>query len=164
MRARDILKDFLIETFSAPADADVKEGIFSDIYGTLLKKAPQEGGLMFSQPAPYVIDQPYYDFLLWAHGQGIPVTLVSSEVGRAKRDLTTAGCAPELLATLSDKISVYMGSDKPFEVIIDDSLILEPSVIFINPTLPKFRQFVATCQYKNPGISRPADLPRPPGP
>lgn len=149
MRARDVLKDFVSR--SSGNDGALREGIFSDIYGTLIVHEE--------------LNRPYYDFLLWARSQNIPVTLTSSDPGRAVRDLRKLGCDENLVTTMRDKFHLFDARHhQVFEAIIDDSMVLEDVLIYINPASRDFREFLSTSRYKNHGRSHQADLPRPPGP
>lgn len=148
MKARDILKDFVTQT---PGDSAIREGIFSDIYGTLIVNG--------------ALNRPYYDFLVWAKQQNIPVTLASSDPGRAVRELRKLGCDENLVTTMRDKIHLFDARDhKAFEVIVDDDMFFVEALAYINPRNEKFCEFLATSQYKNHGRSHRANLPHPPAP
>jgi hypothetical protein len=151
MHARTILKDFLVENFAASTEDGLHEGIYSDVFDTLIHGDR--------------LDEAYYNFLIWSLDQGVPVTMISTEVKRAAEVMSELNVDPRLIDSLQDKVGVYTSAnDLPFEVIIDDSMVLEPAVIVINPGLYSFQKFLATSLYKNHGRSHQADLPHPPAP
>lgn len=147
MKARDVLRSFTRTTIDAD---DAHEGIFSDVFGTLIVHG--------------ALDQQYYRFLLWARDQNIPITIMSSEMARARDALRALGCDERLVESLQDKMHLLRHCDKPLEAVIDDSIFLDDALIYINPETTMFRDFLATCQYRNHGRSHPAGLQHRPAP
>lgn len=136
MRARDILRNFYNPAAAESDRHGIREGIVSDVFGTLI----QHGAL----------NRPYYNFLLWAQKNDIPVTVTSSEPRRAVHTMNELGCDENLVTTIADKFKLFGRVDnKPFEVIIDDSLHFHPALITIHPDDRAFVRFLATQQYKN---------------
>lgn len=145
MRASDILSDFQTSAFTVEPKATMREGIFSDVYGTLIKHGK--------------LNEPYYDFLLWCVDQGVPVTLMSSEPKRATRELGQLGVSKALLKTMTNKMDIAGSAyDDEYEAIVDDNLMLVQTGIYINPDSFAFRKFLTTSLYKNRERSRPEGL------